>query len=164
VIDRTTSPNKRKKTADAAPARHHPGELEVDEDGDAWADHDERCHGEIDSNACRRDCPEGFRWSCCEKLGNEVGCTDGEGESIDQMYATSEGPSDVELESGEEEHDGELEADEDAWPDHDERCHGPVDTKTNRRNHPEGFLWSCCGKSGAEGGGCTRPDGSTASP
>ena len=165
MIDLTTSPNKRKKTADAAPARHHPGELEAEYQAQSWWDWDEPTHGEIDSFANRREYPEGFRWSCCDLLGNEVGCTEGEGESIDQMYATSEGPSDVELESGEEEHDGELEADDDAWPDHEEGTHGPVDTKTNRRNRPEAFVWNCCGKTGAEGGGCTRaPDGAETSP
>lgn len=38
-------------------------------------------------------------------------------------------------------HDGEIGVDEDEWPDHDERCHGPIDTKYNRRNFPEGFKW-----------------------
>jgi len=38
--------------------------------------------------------------------------------------------------------------DHDLWADHDERCHGPVDTPENRRNHPEGFIWQCCEEQG----------------
>jgi hypothetical protein len=41
---------------------------------------------------------------------------------------------------------GELEADDEAdiWADHEERTHGPIDTEQNRKDHPEGFIWSCC--------------------
>ena len=53
-------------------------------------------------------------------------------------------------------HDGELEVDWDAWPDRDEQCHGPIDTKTHRREIPEGFTWSCCGKNGTFAEGCCR--------
>jgi hypothetical protein len=50
------------------------GETEPDYDGDFWADHDEDCHGEIDTDDMRKDFPEGFIWSCCEKSGEEKGC------------------------------------------------------------------------------------------
>jgi hypothetical protein len=53
------------------------GELEVDEEGDFWADHDERCHGTIDSAWARKEYPEGFMWDCCDRLGNEEGCESG---------------------------------------------------------------------------------------
>ena len=43
---------------------------------------------------------------------------------------------------------GELEVDEDEFPDHDERVHGPMDTEENKRNNPLGFTWSCCGAIG----------------
>lgn len=84
-------------------ARHHPGELEVDWEGDCWTDWDEKNddYKRIDCNACRRDIPEGFRWSCCAKLGNVEGCTSGEGQTIDEMYETSEGPSEYEYDSDE---------------------------------------------------------------
>ncbi|RDB26004.1 hypothetical protein Hypma_006398 [Hypsizygus marmoreus] len=42
-------------------------------------------------------------------------------------------------------HPGELEVDEEGFPDHDEDCHGPMDTPENRRNFPENFTWTCCG-------------------
>ncbi|KAK5993806.1 hypothetical protein PT974_07243 [Cladobotryum mycophilum] len=53
---------------------YHNGELEVDYDGDAWADHDERCHGTIDTDEMREEHPDGFVWSCCDKSGEEKGC------------------------------------------------------------------------------------------
>ncbi|KXN84879.1 hypothetical protein AN958_12009 [Leucoagaricus sp. SymC.cos] len=50
----------------------HPGDLEVDED--AFADHDERVHGPMDTEQNRNDFPEGFIWSCCEGHGDAPGC------------------------------------------------------------------------------------------
>jgi hypothetical protein len=38
-----------------------------------------------------------------------------------------------------------LDVDEDFFADHDERCHGPMDTEENRAEFPEGFNWDCCG-------------------
>jgi hypothetical protein len=46
----------------------------VDWDGDFWADHDEDCHGTIDDEASRIEYPEGFKWDCCEELGDQKGC------------------------------------------------------------------------------------------
>lgn len=51
------------------------GELEPDYEADVWADHDENCHGIIDSEAMRMEVPEGFVWDCCNKLGHRPGCT-----------------------------------------------------------------------------------------
>mmetsp|Transcript_7168 Transcript_7168/g.13270 ORF Transcript_7168/g.13270 Transcript_7168/m.13270 type:complete len:93 (+) Transcript_7168:484-762(+) len=79
------------------------------------------------------------------------GCTKGEGPDIDEMYATSPEP---ELDEEESHHPGELEVEWDYWADHDERCHGPIDTKTNRSEHSEGFRWSCCGEIGTFANGC----------
>ena len=130
-------------------AWHHPGSLEVDLDRYDWPDHDEDCHGVIDSNALRREYPEHYTWGCCGKAGHKRGCTRGRGPSLEEKYATSEGPSsdeDVEMH-----HPGQLEVDWDGdyWADHDEDCHGrSIDTKSNRREHPEGFVWSCCGEVG----------------
>ncbi|RBR23563.1 uncharacterized protein FIESC28_03745 [Fusarium coffeatum] len=59
------------------PCRYHPGELEVDDEGDFWADHDENCHGEIDTDDMREECPDGFIWDCCNELGGSKGCTAG---------------------------------------------------------------------------------------
>mmetsp|Transcript_25238 Transcript_25238/g.49153 ORF Transcript_25238/g.49153 Transcript_25238/m.49153 type:complete len:198 (-) Transcript_25238:664-1257(-) len=131
---------------------HHPGVLEVNYDN--WPDHDERCHGVIDSNALRREYPENYVWSCCNSDGDTEGCTKGEGPSIDEKYATSEGPS--EDEDAEMWHPGELEVeyDDPTWDDWDEDCHGQIDTKTHRREYPEGFRWSCCNDDGTAEG-CT---------
>ncbi|KAI0861784.1 hypothetical protein F4860DRAFT_159117 [Xylaria cubensis] len=57
--------------------RYHDGNLEVDYDSDVWADHDENCHGPIDTDENRLEYPEGFVWSCCDKLGHRSGCTRG---------------------------------------------------------------------------------------
>lgn len=35
----------------------------------------------------------------------------------------------------------EVDWDSDVWADHDERCHGPIDTRDNRRSFPQGFTW-----------------------
>ncbi|KAJ4137397.1 hypothetical protein NW768_002984 [Fusarium equiseti] len=45
-------------------------------------------------------------------------------------------------------HWGECEPDWDSmyWADTDPRCHGPIDTKENRKSFPKGFIWTCCGK------------------
>jgi hypothetical protein len=136
--------------------RHHPGELEVDYD--RWDDHDEACHGIIDSNALRREYPENYIWSCCGRSGDECGCTCGKGPGVDEMYATSPEP---ELEWSERYHPGELEVDwqSDIWADHDEDCHGPIDTKTNRSEAPDGFRWSCCSEVGTYAEGCQLCDG-----
>ncbi|KAI1146657.1 hypothetical protein F4825DRAFT_439947 [Nemania diffusa] len=57
--------------------RYHSGELEVDYESDVWADHDENCHGEINTDSNRIEFPEGFIWDCCDKLGYRSGCTRG---------------------------------------------------------------------------------------
>ncbi|KAK5651495.1 hypothetical protein OQA88_11949 [Cercophora sp. LCS_1] len=49
-------------------------------------------------------------------------------------------------------HNGDMEADYDLWPDHDEDCHGPVETSYNKRNYPEKFMWNCCDRYGDEPG------------
>ncbi len=54
------------------------GWLEPDQDGDFWADHDEDCHGTIDTEENKEEYPEGFVWTCCDKLGDELkGCREG---------------------------------------------------------------------------------------
>lgn len=53
------------------------GDLEVDWRGHFWADHDEDCHGEIDSEYMRKEYPQGFEWSCCGRSGNGEGCKTG---------------------------------------------------------------------------------------
>ena len=50
------------------------GELEPDFDGDFWADHDENCHGPIDTDEMREENPDGFVWSCCNEIGSAKGC------------------------------------------------------------------------------------------
>ncbi|KAG1722569.1 hypothetical protein EDB19DRAFT_1767334 [Suillus lakei] len=50
-------------------------------------------------------------------------------------------------------HSGGLDVDEEYFPDHDEDCHGPMDTEENRAQCPEGFIWSCCDEN-ARSEGC----------
>ena len=50
------------------------GELEVDYGADIWADHDERCHGRIDSPQNKVENPEGFNYRCCGEDGESAGC------------------------------------------------------------------------------------------
>ena len=45
--------------------------------GDHWADHDEDCHGEIDTDENRKEYPEGFMWTCCDQTGDVEGCETG---------------------------------------------------------------------------------------
>ncbi|KAI4716904.1 hypothetical protein E4T48_06867 [Aureobasidium sp. EXF-10727] len=53
--------------------QYHEGSLEIDNEGDFWADWDEDCHGSIDSDLAE-EYPEGFKWSCCDGTGEEEGC------------------------------------------------------------------------------------------
>ncbi|MCJ1398751.1 hypothetical protein MMC11_001952 [Xylographa trunciseda] len=50
------------------------GILQVDWDSDTWADHDENCHGPIDTDENKEEYPEGFMWECCEEEGTAGGC------------------------------------------------------------------------------------------
>ncbi|OJD33773.1 uncharacterized protein BKCO1_2700069 [Diplodia corticola] len=52
-------------------------------------------------------------------------------------------------------HDGPLEPIEDEWIDHDERCHGPIESEENYESFPEGFLWECCERPADAEGCCT---------
>ncbi|KAG0702468.1 hypothetical protein DFH29DRAFT_851502 [Suillus ampliporus] len=49
-------------------------------------------------------------------------------------------------------HPGELDVDEEYFPDWDEECHGPMDTKKNRADYPDGFIWDCCDENGRSEG------------
>ena len=57
--------------------RYHPGEREPDFEGDSWVDHDEDCHGTIDTEEMFDNYPDGFIWRCCDRLGDSAGCTKG---------------------------------------------------------------------------------------
>lgn len=46
-------------------------------EGDFWADHDERCHGIIDSYEMQQEYPEGYIYDCCEQQNETPGCTTG---------------------------------------------------------------------------------------
>ncbi|KAK1498969.1 hypothetical protein CCUS01_02589, partial [Colletotrichum cuscutae] len=55
--------------------RYHPGDFELDEDLEVWDTIDDIgqfC--EMDSEEYRADVPEGFRWSCCQRVGDVEGC------------------------------------------------------------------------------------------
>ena len=137
---------------------HHPGELEVDYEGDFWADHDEDCHGTIDTNSMRREYPDGFIWDCCGKNGNSKGCKQGRGRTLVERYPDS--PKFAQKKKSAYFHPGELEVDYegDCWADHDEDCHGRIDTNSMRREYPEGFIWSCCNAVGSYAKGCKKKE------
>lgn len=86
------------------------GWMEVDDEGDFWADHDERCHGTIDTAAMREQCPEGFFWDCCDKDGKAEGCTRGRHHAADDTRARLESDS---LESEEDNEDDKDDDDSD---------------------------------------------------
>jgi hypothetical protein len=43
---------------------------------------------------------------------------------------------------------GSLKVDYTMFVDWDEDCHGPMDTRSNRRDYPENFKWDCCYEDG----------------
>lgn len=53
--------------------RYHPDELEIDDEADFFADHDE----DPNDDWHRLEYPEGFIWNCCEQAGNIKGCQTG---------------------------------------------------------------------------------------
>ncbi|KAI3319157.1 hypothetical protein HD806DRAFT_510167 [Xylariaceae sp. AK1471] len=95
--------------------KYHDGELEVDHQGDVWADHDERCHGTIDTDENRIEFPEGFVWNCCDKVGYRGGCTRGRHNALDGQrgrYGDKPGTSMVEFEESSSEDEESFEEDE----------------------------------------------------
>lgn len=50
----------------------HPGEREPDYKSETWWDHDEDCHGRISD--LEDEYPEGFKYSCCDRVGTAEGC------------------------------------------------------------------------------------------
>ena len=56
-------------------ANDHSGETEPDYD--MFVDHDEDCHGVIDSEEMREDFPENFKYTCCGQDGTSEGCRKG---------------------------------------------------------------------------------------
>ena len=75
-LDSSSPTSKKLKSTPKSVEMHHPGELdEVNwDEGDYWCDWD---HGPIETNYNRRECPDGFYWSCCGELGSAKGCTKG---------------------------------------------------------------------------------------
>ena len=132
--------------------RYHPGYLDIDWDGDFWADWDEDCHGYIDTEERREEYPEGFIYSCCNQDGTSNGCQIRRIVNNNDSSDNSDNSSD-----GNMYHPGSLDVDWDAdfWADWDEDCHGVIDTRSRRKEYPEGFIWSCCDQDGSSNG-CTR--------
>ena len=135
--------------------KYHSGNLVVDWDAETWAD--EYLLDQVNSNMYRREYPDGFTWNCCDKRGDESGCSERSRPAtpLSEKYATSPEPL---LDESEFYHCGCLDVDWDfdVWGDTDEEIHGRINTKTNRIKFPKGFKWSCCGKIGTFAEGCTR--------
>ena len=70
------------------------GELEIYNDEDFWTDHDEDCHGEIDTEEMREEYPEGFVWSCCKGYGDAKGCRTDPHEPRSAKRSRTKSPSD----------------------------------------------------------------------
>lgn len=87
------------------------GELEPDYESDFWADHDENCHGTINTDEMREEFPDGFEWTCCEQLGSAPGCKLGRHESNPEKSKKGKYVSDSEDNIGTSE-DNEEEGDE----------------------------------------------------
>jgi len=66
-----------------------------DDDEDFWADHDEDCHGPIDTEENREQYPQGFSWDCCDEVGTAPGCTKGHHYAIEgkRMKVTTDADS-----------------------------------------------------------------------
>jgi TATA-binding protein-associated factor Taf7 len=95
------------------------GEMEADYEGDFWADHDEDCHGPIDTARNREQYPDGFVWTCCEKLGSESGCQLGRHQSNPEK--SKKGKYESESEDVEtSDIDDDEEDEEDEWDEEDE--------------------------------------------
>ncbi|KAJ9205249.1 hypothetical protein C8Q69DRAFT_113590 [Paecilomyces variotii] len=60
-------------TNTATSCRYHPEYSEPDYD--LFVDHDEDCHGTIDSSEMREQFPEKFIYPCCDRTGVEEPCT-----------------------------------------------------------------------------------------
>lgn len=86
---------KRAARVQLLPLTEHSGELEVDDEGDFWADHDEDCHGLIDTEEMREQFPEGFFWDCCNEVGTAPGCTKGHHYAVEgkRMKVTNDADS-----------------------------------------------------------------------
>jgi hypothetical protein len=54
--------------------RHVTGRKELDSMSDFWADHDEDCHGDMESFSNDVDYAEEFVWTCCREYGDADGC------------------------------------------------------------------------------------------
>ncbi|KAM6537641.1 hypothetical protein FALCPG4_003552 [Fusarium falciforme] len=91
---------------------YHWGELEVDYDGDFWADHDERCHGTIDTDEMREEFPDGFTWNCCDNTGSEKGCVTGRHEAHPNRSKKASGVEPSESEDLDDDDDDEDDEDE----------------------------------------------------
>ncbi|KAI4694380.1 hypothetical protein J4E81_006597 [Alternaria sp. BMP 2799] len=68
-------------------------DLEIYNDEDFWTDHDEDCHGEIDTEEMREEYPEGFVWSCCKGYGDAKGCRTDPHEPRSAKRSRTESPS-----------------------------------------------------------------------
>jgi hypothetical protein len=50
------------------------GSKEYNDDDDFWADHDDDCHGDRFQLMDEPDYVDGYKWTCCDRVGSEEGC------------------------------------------------------------------------------------------
>ncbi|KZL81225.1 hypothetical protein CI238_11097, partial [Colletotrichum incanum] len=56
--------------------RYHPGFFQLNLDDDFWAD-DDQDERALDTVEYREAFPDGFKWTCCERVGHVTGCCKG---------------------------------------------------------------------------------------
>ncbi|KAI3343368.1 hypothetical protein F4824DRAFT_6230 [Ustulina deusta] len=70
--------------------RHHPGNLDVNEEASVWEDWEDWRDGDQDSEESKTEYPEGYIWDCCQRSGESAGCALGSHEgSYKKPYAQS---------------------------------------------------------------------------
>jgi len=80
-------------------------DLELDYDASIWDEHED-VFGETDTKENRRSIPEGFQWTCCNRLGDELGCQPGPHQSNPDLSA-KRGKYESEADDPREDEDGE---------------------------------------------------------
>ncbi|KAF4625133.1 hypothetical protein G7Y89_g13036 [Cudoniella acicularis] len=148
----------------------HPGEKEVDYEGDFWADHDEDCHDLIRDLEDDPDFAKGFMWTCCEKNGDDPGCKETRHKNaVNIICPRTQSPVPVsrkrearaiEIARCENCNEGfnihgykqvTFETDE-FWANHDEEFHSYLDALVDDPQFADGYQWSCCKELGSMAG------------
>lgn len=89
--------------------------MEIDYDAGTWADWDENCHGEMDSDENRRnpDLLGGFVYPCCDKVADKAeGCKLGYHRPVDGKRGRFDFDDSADEDEGDEQDEEDKEDDE----------------------------------------------------